>query len=177
MVGSFLSELYIDIWSWEMWRFIAILTVGLWGMLKGRTACLLIVVAAFFMFLSRTNITWDFTFFKRSEFTYIAKTEGVCADVKENKSHGTETKAQNTNTSYWSSGDDNDVLRLESNYESCVDNWVSNNSDVKQIYFLTFIFNIIGELIQAMAFLTIIAMLREREVKCIKDVVSWYRMR
>ena len=87
MLDSILLDLDPYFLSWVSWLnvtlFVILFVVSLWGIIKGRSVCYLIALAAMFMFIDRTLVVNTIDVLKKREFASEAKSLGVCSEFKD----------------------------------------------------------------------------------------------
>ena len=192
MLDRILLDLDPYFLSWVSWLnvtlFVILFVVSLWGIIKGRSVCYLIALAAIFMFIDRTLVVNTIDVLKKREFASEAKNLGVCSEFKDVNYKDVKKKEMKLSDdmsteeikalSFDYENDDmffGGIKPLNLDYENCVEQWVNEN-DIRVLWlnYLIFIFRLFSELLRVAAFLSVLVMLNDRGITNIKGVVRWY---
>lgn len=192
MLDRILLDLDPYFLSWVSWLnvtlFVILFVVSLWGIIKGRSVCYLIALAAIFMFIDRTLVVNTIDVLKKREFASEAKNLGVCSkfkdvnykDVKKKEMKLSDDMSAEEIKALGFDYENDDMFfggikPLNLDYENCVEQWVNEN-DIRVLWlnYLIFIFRLFSELLRVAAFLSVLAMLNDRGITNIKGVVRWY---
>lgn len=141
-------------WSWEGWLYTTLFILSLWLMIWGRSAYIIIALAALFLLLDSTYISTTLSGYGLQQARQQAESQEVCADIQE------------------------PVGSLDFKYQECVDSWVSlHDPKMKLVYLAEFIFITMCHLLHAAAFLCVFAMLKNNELRRVGEVINWYKAR
>ncbi|WP_348685242.1 hypothetical protein [Aeromonas bestiarum] len=156
MFNEILWALRPDNWSWEGWLYATLFILSLWLMARGRSAYVVIALAALFLLLESTYISSALSGYGLQQARKQAENQEVCADIQDQEQVGS----------------------LNFKYQECVDSWVNlHDPKMKLIYLAEFIFIALCNLLRAAAFLCVFAMLKNNELRRVGEVINWYRAR
>lgn len=172
MLDRILLDLDPYFLSWISWSYVMIFLASLWGVVKGRSACYLVALAAVLMFIESTSVAITANVLIQREFVSETEALGVCSEFKDADQKKVENDLGELDDDIFSG----EIRPLGFECQDCVEQWVNENDPRMQwLHIFYFIFRAACELLRAAAFLSVLAMLKDSCIISTRGGICWYK--